>query len=175
VDAVTPPQRVTQAVGESRVAERVADVQESLYGPLIDWAKNGPLRSDVLGHSLHPLLTDLPVGCWTSATILDLAGGVESRRAATLLVGVGILAAMPTAISGAGDWGWLTGSDRRIGAVHALGADLAIFLFICSFVARLRGRRATATKLALAGNSTIAGAGFFGGHLALGRGTARRR
>jgi len=174
VDAETLPQRVTRAVGESRVAERVADAQISLYGPVIEWAKHSPLRSDVLGHSLHPLLTDLPLGCWTSASMLDLAGGVESRRAATLLVGAGLVAAMPTAISGAGDWGWLTGSDRRIGAVHALGADVAIFLFMGSLVARLRGRHATATKLGLAGNVAIAGAGFLGGHLALGRGTARR-
>ncbi len=31
------------------------------------------------GHPLHPLLTDLPIGSWTSAMVLDFVGG---RRAA---------------------------------------------------------------------------------------------
>jgi hypothetical protein len=68
----------------------------------------------------------------------------------------------------------MSGSERRIGAVHALGMDTATFLFAGSLVARLRGGHRLGTKLALAGNLVVAGAGFLGGHLALHRGTARR-
>jgi uncharacterized membrane protein len=168
------PQRAVQAVNDSSLSEQVARAQELAYGPLIGWARRSVLHTDVLGHSLHPPLTDVTTGCWLGASVLDLAGGTESRRGAALLTGSGLLASAPTAIAGAGDWAGMAGADRRIGAVHALGADVATFLFIGSLVARLRGRHRTGAKLAIAGNLVMAGAGFLGGHLALHRGTARR-
>lgn len=167
-------QRVVRTVGESPVSERVAAAQEAVYGPVIDWARRSPLHTDALGHSVHPMLTDVTLGCWLGASILDLAGGSGSRRNASLLVGVGLLASGPTAIAGTGDWAEMTGSERRIGAVHAVGTDAATFLLLGSLVARLRGRHAGGVKLALAGNLVMVGAGFLGGHLALSRGTARR-
>lgn len=174
VGALPLPQRVARAVGESSVSERVAAAQEFVYGPVLAWARHSPLHTDALGHSMHPLLTDLTLGCWMSASILDLAGGDQTRDAGTLLVGAGLAAAVPTAIAGAGDWADFSGVDRRIGAVHALGTDIATFLLLGSLVARLRGRHTIGTKLGLAGNVVAAGAGFLGGHMALNRGTARR-
>jgi uncharacterized membrane protein len=167
------PQRVARAVGESPVSERVADAQEFVYRPVLDWARPSLLHTDALGHSVHPSLTDLTLGCWTSASILDLAGGAQARRAATLLVGAGLAASVPTAIAGTGDWAEMSGVERRIGAVHALGTDIATFLLLGSLVARLRGGYAAGTQLGLAGNVVAAGAGFLGGHMALNRGTAR--
>ena len=161
-------------MGESRASGRVADAQEFVYGPVLDWARRSPLHTDALGHSVHPLLTDLTLGCWNSASMLDLAGGAQGRRAATLLVGAGLAAAVPTAVAGAGDWAEMSGPERRIGAVHALGTDIATFLLLGSLVARLRGRYAAGTRLGLAGNAVAAGAGFLGAHMALNRGTARR-
>ena len=35
-----------------------------------------------LGHPLHPMLTDVPVGSWVAAGLLDLAGGAQAGRAA---------------------------------------------------------------------------------------------
>lgn len=168
------PLKVARAVGESPVSERVANAQELVYGPVIDWARRGPLHTDAFGHSVHPFLTDLTLGCWISASILDLAGGTQSRRAATLLVGTGLAAAGPAAIAGTGDWAEMSGVERRIGAVHAIGTDIATFVLLGSLIARLRGRYAAGIKLGLAGNAVAAGAGFLGGHLALNRGTARR-
>ena len=165
---------MARAVGESSVSERAADAQELVYGPVIEWARRSPLHTDALGHSVHPLLTDVTLGCWLGASILDLVGGSGSRRSAKLLVGIGLVASGPTALAGAGDWAELSGTERRIGAVHALGTDTATFFLLGSLVARMRGRQAAGTKLALAGNLVMAGAGFLGGHLALHRGTARR-
>src|SRR5215207_8584077 len=99
VSEVSLPQRVAQAVGESLLSERVAVAQELVYGPIVDWARRSPFHSGILGHSVHPLLTDLTIGCWISASILDLAGGSQARRSATLLVGAGLAAAGPTALS----------------------------------------------------------------------------
>ena len=168
------PQRAVRAVGESPLSERVARAQEQAYGPLIGWVRRSALHSDVLGHSLHPPLTDVTTGCWLGTSLLDLAGGSESRRGATLQAGFGLLASVPTALAGAADWAELSGAERRIGAVHGLGMDVAAFLFAGSLVARLRGGDRTGTRLALAGNLVVAASGFLGGHLALHRGTARR-
>jgi uncharacterized membrane protein len=168
------PQRAVRAVAESPISERVARAQELAYGRLIERVQRSPLHTDVLGHSVHPPLTDVTTGCWLSTSLLDLAGGPESHRGAALLAGFGLLASMPTALAGAADWMEMSGAERRIGAVHGLGTDVAIFLFVGSLVARLRGRHRLGTKLALAGNLVMAGTGFLGGHLALHRGTARR-
>jgi uncharacterized membrane protein len=168
------PRRAAHAVAESPVSERVADAQKFVYAPVLQWAQRSPLHSDGLGHSLHPVLTDLTLGCWTSATLLDVIGGPASRHAATLLTSVGVAVAVPTAIAGAADWAELVGSERRVGAVHGLGADIVIFLFVGSLVSRLRGRYAAATWLGAGANLVMMGAGFLGGHLALNRGTARR-
>jgi hypothetical protein len=83
------PQRVARAVGESPISERVARAQELAYGQVIEWVRRTPLHTDVLGHSIHPSLTDVTAGCWLSTSLLDLAGGSESRRGATLLAGAG--------------------------------------------------------------------------------------
>lgn len=174
VSELSVPQLVARAVGESPVSERVAIAQEFVYGPVIDWARRSPFHTSVLGHSAHPPLTDLTLGCWIGASILDVVGGSQARRSATLLVGAGLAAAGPTAIAGAGDWAEMTGTERRIGAVHALGTDVAVFLLLGSLIARRRGRYALGMRLCLAGNVILAGAGFLGGHLALNRGTARR-
>jgi uncharacterized membrane protein len=168
------PQRMLEAIGESSIAERIARAQELLYGPLIGWARRSPMHTDVLGHSIHPPLTDVTLGCWMAASILDAVGGVDGRRSAALLAGLGLLAATPTALAGTADWADMTGAERRIGAVHALGTDVATFLVLGSLIARARGDHARGRRLALLGNLTVAGAGLLGGHLALNRGTARR-
>ncbi len=158
-----------RAVGQSPVAERVADAQELVYGPVLAWSRRTPLHTDALGHPVHPMLTDVTIGCWLSASVLDLVGGEGARGSATLLVGAGLVAGVPTAVSGAADWSEMTGAGRRIGAVHALGTDVATALFLGSLVARLRDRHAAGVGLGLAGDVVVTVAGLLGGHLALRR------
>src|SRR5207245_2758215 len=43
--------------------------------------KNG-LSGTWLGHPLHPLLTDVVIGAWTSAMLLDLTGGADAEGGA---------------------------------------------------------------------------------------------
>src|SRR5919112_1221291 len=57
------------------------------------------LHGTWLGHPLHPVLTDVPIGAWTAALALDAAaqGDPGMRRAATLAMGVGLAGAVGAA------------------------------------------------------------------------------
>jgi nitrite reductase/ring-hydroxylating ferredoxin subunit/uncharacterized membrane protein len=126
-----------------------------------------------IGHTLHPLLTDVPIGTWTSATLLDLFGGRASRPAAQRLIGVGLAAAAPTAWSGWSDWADTEpDSDqvRRIGIVHAIANGSAAALYGASFAARRRGAHTTGVLLGLAGAGAMGAGGWLGGDLAFARG-----
>jgi hypothetical protein len=68
--------------------------------PIVTRFTHRPPRASILGgmwlgHPLHPVLTDVPIGCWTSAVVLDLLGGTGSRKAAQRLIGLGVAAAVP--------------------------------------------------------------------------------
>ena len=124
------------------------------------------LRGDWLGHAVHPLLTDVVVGAWTSATVLDLFGARDSPEPAKRLIGIGLLAVGPTAWTGWAEWSAVGPREKRVGLVHAVTNGLAIGIYTASWVARLRGRHDTGARLALIG-ATVAGvAGYLGGHLA---------
>jgi hypothetical protein len=92
-----------------------------------------------LGHPLHPVLTDLPIGCWSSALALDLVGPSSTRRAAQFLVGAGVTSALPTALTGLADWADTVGETRRVGTVHAAVNLTATACFAMSWRARRKG------------------------------------
>jgi nitrite reductase/ring-hydroxylating ferredoxin subunit/uncharacterized membrane protein len=118
-----------------------------------------------LGHRLHPLLTDIPIGAWTSAAVLDLVGGRPGRRAARRLIGVGIVASLPTAATGLSDWEDTNGDDRRIGAVHATVNATALLLQVQSWRARGKGHHLRGKALSAAALGAVAVGGYLGGHL----------
>jgi hypothetical protein len=132
-------------------------------------ARGAVLRGDWLGHAVHPLLTDLVLGTWTSASLLDLCGGTESSAAAQRLIGAGLLAVGPTAWAGWAEWSEAGPRDKRVGLVHAVTNALAISLYAASWIARLRGRHGSGVRLALAGAAVSGVGGYLGSHLALAR------
>lgn len=126
------------------------------------------LSGTKLGHSLHPALTDLVIGSWTSATVLDLIGGRGSEQAARRLIAVGIAAYPPTALTGVTDWSDTEIGDpgvRRVGLVHAATNSVALSLYAGSLLARRRGATGRGKLLSLAGAGVAAAGGFLGGHL----------
>jgi uncharacterized membrane protein len=147
----------------------VADRLRSASAPLSNGAAGDALRGRWLGHPLHPLLTDLPIGCWTSAAILDVVGGRRSRSAAQRLIGIGILCVPATAAAGAVDW---RESDdarvHRVGLVHGVGNVVATALYVLSWRHRRRGAHLSGVILGMAGGVAASIAGHLGGHLAFG-------
>lgn len=160
------------------LAERVG-MAAFLDGPaeaVAGWVRGavprGPVKDTLsgtpLGHALHPLLTDLPIGTWTSAALLDLVGGRAARPASRRLIAAGLLAAVPTAASGLNDWADTTPADdgvRRIGAVHAVANVAALGLHAASLAARRRGSHRYGVALGFAGVGALAVGGHLGGHL----------
>jgi hypothetical protein len=123
------------------------------------------LRGQWLGHAVHPLLTDVVLGTWTSATLLDLAGGPDSSAAAQRLVGTGLLAAGPTAWTGWAEWSAAGSRDKRVGLVHAVVNGVSIGVYAASWLARRRGRHGAGAGLALLGAAVSGVGAYLGGHL----------
>ncbi len=163
-----------------RIVKQIEDKKglDRLGGPLADAAgratsprsiKNA-LSGTWLGHQLHPMLTDVPIGSWFSASLLDFTAGPSGGRSAQRLVGFGILAAVPTAAAGASDWSESYGAEQRVGLVHALGNVGALTLQVASYLARRRGSRGAGIALSAAGTGLAAAAGYLGGTLTLDQG-----
>jgi len=118
-----------------------------------------------LGHPLHPMLTDLPIGFWTSSFMLDLVGGRSGRRASKRLLGLGILSALPAAAAGLSDWSETLGEERRIGTAHAIGNVAALALYSLSWRARSKGSWGKGVALGFLGAGAASAGGYLGGHL----------
>src|SRR6188472_2038889 len=121
-----------------------------------------------LGHALHPLMTDIPIGAWTSSVLLDWMGGRDSRSASDRLILAGVLAAGATFATGWSDWAdaeQRSAAVRRSGLVHAAANGTATWLMIGSYVARKRDARGRGKVLSLAGSAALGAGGWLGGHL----------
>jgi nitrite reductase/ring-hydroxylating ferredoxin subunit/uncharacterized membrane protein len=116
------------------------------------------------GHPVHPVAVQVPIGAWTSAAVLDAFPG--SSPAASLLVGVGVAAAVPAAVAGFADWSKLHEQQSRVGLVHAAANILAVGLYSASLFQRARGKTTSGKLLGYLGLAVVSGAGFLGGHLA---------
>jgi hypothetical protein len=60
-----------------------------------------------LGHPVHPALTDVPIGAWTTALVFDTLEASGTRgfaRAADAAIAVGLVGAVGAAITGLTDW-----------------------------------------------------------------------
>jgi uncharacterized membrane protein len=166
----------TRRLESLRALDPVVRAVRPLVNKLVaDPARRDLLRGVWLGHPLHPVLTDVPIGLWTSAVTLDLVGGRSARPAARRLVGLGVLAAGPTAWSGWADWSTLDERRQRVGVVHATANGVAVVLFASSWLARRRGEHRRGQALGLAASSVLTLGGYLGGHLVASGATAPDR
>jgi nitrite reductase/ring-hydroxylating ferredoxin subunit len=121
------------------------------------------LHGTWLGHSLHPVLVQVPVGSWLSAGLLDAIPPL--RPAATVLIGTGVAAAVPASLAGAADWSEQDVGVRRLGALHAVANTTALGLYVGSLVARGRGRGTLGRVLSYTGLGIAGGSAAIGGHM----------
>ena len=155
-------------------------IGRTVRGAIPGGAVKEALSGAWLGHALHPLVSDVPIGTWTSSVLLDWIGGRDGRTAADRLLLTGILAAGATVATGWSDWADAEARDprvRRSGLVHAATNATATALMVGSYSARRRGARGRGKLLSLAGSAVLGCGGWLGGHLSytLGAGVDRGR
>jgi nitrite reductase/ring-hydroxylating ferredoxin subunit len=162
--ATAPVNEVVDRIENTRALDPVVkplrSVTQKVLGPqrLRDF-----LHGVWLGHPLHPMLTDVPIGAWTAACLIDALPG--TGPAASTLIATGCAAAVPTAITGWADWSQLHGPHQRVGVVHAAANVVALGLFTASLGARMSGRHWRGKALSYAGFATAMAGGYLGGHL----------
>jgi nitrite reductase/ring-hydroxylating ferredoxin subunit/uncharacterized membrane protein len=122
-----------------------------------------------LGHPLHPVLTDIPVGAWTMAGVFDaldsVDGGDRYADAARVCINTGLLGAAAAAVTGLTDWADSGKEDRRAGLIHALFNVSATGLFLTSAILRRRRRTGTAVRFSAAGYAAVVAGAYLGGAL----------
>lgn len=169
--AARPPLvEVARALEEDTRLDGAVDALRPLAAALVqDEGRRDLLLGRQMGHAVHPLMTDAPIGAWMSAVVLDLVGGPGSRAAAQRLVGIGVLSAVPTAVTGLAEWSHTDRRTARVGVAHAAGNSVALGLFSASWLARRKGHHAKGVTLGLVGAAAVTVSGFLGAHLAIAR------
>jgi nitrite reductase/ring-hydroxylating ferredoxin subunit/uncharacterized membrane protein len=159
------------------VDELAGQLQQAVTSAFEQAGESGTAIKDVLhgtwlGHALHPALVAVPIGSWTTAAFLDLAG---DRDAADAAIGIGILTSLPTAASGLVDWSYTEGKPRRLGFAHAALNSAALGCYSLSWLARKNGHRGLGVTLSTVGLSLVGVSGYLGGELSytLGQGVNR--
>lgn len=131
------------------------------------------LHGTWIGHPLHVILTDIPIGAWTSAIVFDALDSMNSRRqyrtAADASVALGLVGAVGAAAAGITDWQDTDPPARRIGLVHGLLNVASVVLFGGSLVARRSRNRRTGRGLAALGYAVSIMAARLGGNLVYGQ------
>jgi nitrite reductase/ring-hydroxylating ferredoxin subunit/uncharacterized membrane protein len=168
---------IVRSTQDQDVVERIAKSVQPAVGSVLKDERGKKsvvanlLHGTWLGHPLHPVLTDFPIGAWTMAALLDAAAAIAKRDdllpAADFCVGVGVTTAVVTAAAGIADWSQTYGRPARVGVVHACFNIAATALYGAALLTRQRNRP-FGTALSYGGFAmAMVGAGL-GGHLVFG-------
>jgi nitrite reductase/ring-hydroxylating ferredoxin subunit/uncharacterized membrane protein len=133
----------------------LTDRTSAVVDPVYDRFRSNPLLELMhggrwLGHSLHPALSDLPIGLWSATLVLDAAGQDVPPAGSRL---------DPSA----------TLSAAGLAAAAATAATSVTVLQGASLAARLTGHRPTGRALGAASLTVTVAAAYLGGHLVQGR------
>ena len=158
-----------------RVLERVLDAQSGWAKPLGDWlhrlaaaifGRMLPTRDFLagtwLGHPLHALLTDVPIGALTLAIILDVVGQPAAADVALL---IGVLAMLAAALAGFADYSTTDGRARVRATVHSSLMLVSLVIYLVSLAIRASGPtdRGLPIALSIVAYVILAGGAFVGG------------
>jgi len=127
------------------------------------------LHGTWLGHPLHVILTDVPIGAWTAGLVFDFlelsSGRKEFAAAADASITIGLIGAAGAAITGLTDWQDVNPPARRVGLVHGLLNLMGTSLFLASRVMRKQKSRSAGRRLAILGYTVATAAAYLGGNL----------
>ena len=154
------------------VGETTQKIIRAIYRPAV---LRDLLHGVWLGHPLHPLLTDVPVGAFTAGLVLDLLTGPypNLHDGANLVTLVGFVVMAAAILSGFADYIDLEGRARRYGTVHAYVMLLSAAFYLFSLLVRYGFTPGTAyhsTLTAIIGYLVLTVGAYLGGDLAFGFG-----
>jgi nitrite reductase/ring-hydroxylating ferredoxin subunit/uncharacterized membrane protein len=155
--------RIAGRIERAEQLDSVSKVLASVADKLLASRRVTELASGTpIGHPVHPLLVTIPIGSWTSSMIFDLT---RDEEAADALIGIGVISALPTAVTGVNDWRYTSGAEQRVGLVHAVLNNVALGTYALSWLVRKAGKRKTGIMLSILGAGAITASGWLGGHL----------
>jgi nitrite reductase/ring-hydroxylating ferredoxin subunit/uncharacterized membrane protein len=134
------------------------------------------LHGTWLGHPLHPVITDVPIGAWSASTALDLyelsTGDETFSPGADVAVAIGLVGAVGASVSGLNDWQFansgapaIGNKPKRVGALHAVVNIAATLCYLGSWLQRRNGQRREGIITGLAGFCLSMAGAYLGGHL----------
>ncbi len=161
----------------ARFLTRLMDAQDGWVKPLGTWAHGLlnrlfgalPAVRDLLGgrwlgHPLHAVLTDAPIGIFFLVIVLDVIG---QPVAADVTLVVGILAALGAALAGFADYSDTDGTARDRATLHSTLMLSATVLYVVSLVLRVAGdaSRPAAMWVSIVAFLVLAAGAFVGGDI----------
>ena len=184
--AETPPMNPSIRYAIARVVESQTWL-DKLGGPLQNWLLQlygqpgqpnrrikDVLNGTWLGHALHPVFTDIPLGAWSGTMLLDLAWlndeSEGAARGADITMALGIVGATAAAVTGVTDWSDLDGTDRRVGLMHGLLNSGILLTNIGSLALRLTGRRRAGIALSMVSYLASLFSAYLGGEMSFAKG-----
>src|SRR5579872_339659 len=141
----------------------------AIYGPGRGFRKKiqNLLNGVWLGHSLHPVITDVPVGAWTVMVVLDIiawiTGKTSLRPGGDIALAVGLAAAVGAAVTGLTDWKDTYGDERKVGLLHGLIMLTSVVVLAVSLVLHLTGPWEIGVILGFIGYAVMGAGAYLGG------------
>jgi nitrite reductase/ring-hydroxylating ferredoxin subunit len=142
-----------------RALIRLIDAQDGWARPFGDWLhgivdavfqRMVPIRSFLngtwLGHPLHAVLTDVPIGALIMVIVLDVLGQPVGADVALVL---GILAMLASAVIGFADYSVTDGRARARATVHGSLMIVALLVYLASLGLRAGGPADRTVPIAL--------------------------
>jgi nitrite reductase/ring-hydroxylating ferredoxin subunit len=171
---ISANRRAVDRLGKSPFLASLADALQPAVRQVLERAGSGVsdlLHGTPLGHPLHPVITDVPVGAWTVTAVLDaleLGGRRDVAFAADAALVVGLLGGLGAIASGLADWSDTGDEAKNVGMAHALLNSLSFSGYVASLALRRGGRRKAGGVTALLAYGVSGLAAYLGGELSFG-------
>ena len=129
-----------------------------------------------LGHPVHPMLVNYPLGLLTVAPIFDVVHWITHNgywsTVAFWMIAVGTAVGLLAALTGTIDWVGIPAGSRAkmVGLIHGAGNYFILALFVISWFTRLNAQAnppIVACVLTFLGAALLMGTGYLGGELML--------
>jgi nitrite reductase/ring-hydroxylating ferredoxin subunit/uncharacterized membrane protein len=127
---------VTRAVdAQSRWAKPFGDFNHRWLGAIFHPIRpiQNFLNGTWLGHPVHAVVTDVPIGAMTVSIFADLIG---QHVVADVALALGVLAMVAAAVTGAADYAEVDGTARNRATVHATIMVVTLVLYLISLAIR---------------------------------------